>query len=254
MCNNKIYKRIIFNYRHWEIFSNGIIYCLKKQKNLNNNFTNWNERGRKKKKEEEVKRILGILFNERSKVPIQTVSKGEPLPVSITVSGYRFKRSTARGQNYQRKNSPNNVQREREKNRVYGDKHLETVQYPAPFSRFMANWNVDLGEYQAKLAGNLGRPVYIPRTERPPILSRNGHPRRVKSDSRSHAHGTYRPMYLCRHSLAHSLEKLEKNLYKNSHVIESFKTFETIYFRISFRNTQLKTIKLNVGLEYSQSG
>lgn len=115
MCNNKIYKRIIFNYRHWEIFSNGIIYCLKKQKNLNNNFTNWNERGRKKKKEEEVKRILGILFNERSKVPIQTVSKGEPLPVSITVSGYRFKRSTARGQNYQRKNFPNNVQREREK-------------------------------------------------------------------------------------------------------------------------------------------
>lgn len=57
-------------------------------------------------KEEEVKRILGILFNERSKVPIQTVLKGEPLPVSITVSGYRLKGSTARGQNYRRKNLP----------------------------------------------------------------------------------------------------------------------------------------------------
>lgn len=65
-------------------------------------------KGEEKKREEkkEVKRILGILFNERSKVPIQTVLKGEPLAVSITVSGYRFKASTARGQNYPREKLP----------------------------------------------------------------------------------------------------------------------------------------------------
>lgn len=45
--------------------------------------------------------------------------------------------------------------------------NISKQSYPAPFSRFMANWNVDLGEYQAKLAGNLGRPVYIPRRSVP---------------------------------------------------------------------------------------
>lgn len=61
---------------------------------------------KKREKKKEVKRILGILFNERSKVPIQTVLKEEPLAVSITVSGYRFKASTARGQNYPREKLP----------------------------------------------------------------------------------------------------------------------------------------------------
>lgn len=64
------------------------------------------EEKKREKKKKEVKRILGILFNERSKVPIQTVLKGEPLPVSITVSEYRFKASTARGQNYPREKLP----------------------------------------------------------------------------------------------------------------------------------------------------
>ena len=193
-----------------EIFHNRIIW---KQKNLNNNFANWNERGRKRRRSEknpwnliqrEIKGSNSNCFKRRATSSIHYSKR-------ISFEGkYR------EGTKLSEEKPPQIMSREREQS----DKHLETVLTRAIFTIYgqlkRGSWWIS-GKTQA---GNLGRPVYIPSP------SRNGlHPRRVKSDS--HAHDTY----LCLPSRTQS--RISK---KNPHVIESFKT---IYFPgLSFRNTE----------------
>lgn len=68
-------------------------------------------------------KYLRDLFNVRSKVSIQNVLKEEPLPAAITVSGYRSRESTMKGQNYQ-KRIPQIMSGGKT---VHGDKHPEGV-------------------------------------------------------------------------------------------------------------------------------